>query len=124
VLSKRTAREEGADDRGRCRNWAERTGLDEPVTRERDPVSAMAGPARYEIRVDGVLDRRWTAWFGGLAVRSDGRETVISGEVADQAALHGLLDRIGDLGLVLILVRRLEPGQGGDHESRDPAAAR
>jgi hypothetical protein len=73
-------------------------------------VSAMAGPACYEIRVDGVLDRCWTAWFGGLAVHSDGRETVISGEIADQAALHGLLDRIGDLGLVLTLVRRLEPG--------------
>jgi hypothetical protein len=43
----------------------------------------MAGSARYEIRVDGVLDQRWTAWFEGLEVDSDGRQTVISGEVAD-----------------------------------------
>jgi hypothetical protein len=119
----RTAREEGADDRGRGRNWAERTGLDEPVTRGREPVSAMAGPARYEIRVDGVLDRRWTAWFGGLAVQRDGGQTVISGGVIDQAALHGLLNRTSDLGLVLISVRRLPPGQGGGDASRDATAA-
>ena len=69
----------------------------------------MVGPARYEIRVDGVLDRGWTAWFEGLAVDSDGSQTVISGEVADQAALHGLLNKVCDLGLVLILVSRFDP---------------
>jgi hypothetical protein len=100
---------------GRPRRWwAERTWLDEPVARERQPVSAMSGPARYEIRVDGVLGQRWTAWFGGLAVQRDGDQTVICGEVIDQAALHGLLNRIGDLGLVLISVRRLDREQGGD----------
>jgi hypothetical protein len=69
----------------------------------------MAGPARYEIRVDGVLDQCWTAWFDGLAVSGDGSQTVISGAVADQAALHGLLNKAWDLGLVLISVRRLDP---------------
>ena len=71
----------------------------------------MAGPARYEIRVDGVLDRRWTAWFEGLEVDGDGdgSQTVISGEVADQAALRGLLNKVCDLGLVLISVRRFDP---------------
>jgi hypothetical protein len=69
----------------------------------------MAGPARYEIRVDGVLDRSWTAWFEGLEVDGDGRQTVISGEVADQAALHGLLNKVCSLGLVLISVRRSDP---------------
>lgn len=82
----------------------------------------MAGPARYEIRVDGVLGRRWTAWFGGLAVQRDGGQTVVSGEVIDQAPLFGLLNRIGDLGLVLISVRRLDRGRG-DHGSRDAAPA-
>jgi hypothetical protein len=44
---------------------------------------------RYEIRVKGILDRRWTAWFEDLQVTRDGKETVISGPVADQAALLG-----------------------------------
>jgi hypothetical protein len=65
--------------------------------------------ARYEIRVKGVLDGRWTAWFEGLQVTSDGEETVIAGLVADQAALHGLLTKVRDLGLFLISVRHLDP---------------
>jgi hypothetical protein len=64
---------------------------------------------RYEIRVKGILDGRWTAWFEGLRVSSDGEETVISGPVADQAALHGLLTKVRDLGLFLISVRHLDP---------------
>jgi hypothetical protein len=64
---------------------------------------------RYEIRVEGILDERWSSWFDGLDIRSDGEDvTVISGPVADQAALHGLLSRVHDLGLVLISVRRVE----------------
>ena len=65
---------------------------------------------RYEIRVKGVLDGRWSAWFEGLNVTSDGEETVIAGPLADQAALHGLLNKVRDLGLFLISVRRLNPG--------------
>ena len=64
---------------------------------------------RYEIRVKGILDGRWTAWFDGLRVSRDGAETVISGPVADQAALHGLLTKVRDLGLFLISVRHLDP---------------
>jgi hypothetical protein len=63
----------------------------------------------YEIRIKGILDRRWTAWFEGLQVSTDGEETVISGTVADQAALHGLLAKVRDLGLFLISVRHLDP---------------
>jgi hypothetical protein len=62
--------------------------------------------ARYEIRVEGVLDGRW---FEGFLVRDDGRETVITGAVPDQAALHGLLARVRDLGLFLVSVRHLGP---------------
>jgi hypothetical protein len=59
-----------------------------------------------------VLDSRWSAWFEGLEVTSDesGR-TRIAGPVADQAALHGLLAKIRDLGLPLISVRHIEPHQ-------------
>lgn len=63
-------------------------------------------PARYEITVQGVLDPRWSAWFDGLQLTSDAAgRTTISGPVADQAALHGLLTRIRDLGLTLLEVR-------------------
>jgi hypothetical protein len=72
-------------------------------------VSGAASPATYEIRVEGVLDRQWTAWFEGLAIDSDDSQTVISGPVTDQAALHGLLNRVCDLGLVIVSVRRLDP---------------
>jgi hypothetical protein len=69
------------------------------------------GPAHYEIRVDGVLDGRWADWFGGLQVTSDGMQTVISGLLADQPALHGVLAKVRDLGLFLISVRWLDPGE-------------
>jgi hypothetical protein len=65
--------------------------------------------SRYEIRVKGILDGRWAAWFEDLQVSSDGEETVICGPVADQAALHGLLTKVRDLGLFLISVRHLDP---------------
>ena len=70
-------------------------------------------PARYEIRVDSVLDDRWADWFGGLQLGSDGTQTVIIGVLPDQPALHGLLAKIRDLGLCLISVRRLDPGEAG-----------
>ena len=73
-------------------------------------MSGPARPARYEIRVEGILDQRWTTWFEGLQIDSDHSQTVISGPVTDQAGLHGLLNNVRDLGLVLICVRRLEPG--------------
>ena len=69
----------------------------------------MGVNSRYEIRVKGILDQRWTTWFGDLQVTSDEEETVIAGPVADQAALHGLLTKVRDLGLFLISVRHLDP---------------
>jgi hypothetical protein len=75
-------------------------------------------PGRYEIRLKGHLDARWAAWFDGLTLTrgSDGT-TTIHGPVADQAALHGLLQKARDLGLPLISVKHVDP----DH-SRPPAA--
>ena len=73
-------------------------------------MSDTAWSSRYEIRVEGVLDSRWTAWFEGLEIASDHSQTVISGPVPDQAALHGLLNRVCDLGPVIVSVRRLDPG--------------
>jgi hypothetical protein len=63
----------------------------------------------YEIRVRGVLDGGWSAWFDDLQMTSDERgQTTIAGPVADQAALHGLLAKIRDLGLDLLAVRRTD----------------
>ena len=60
---------------------------------------------RYEIRLAGHLDVRWAAWFDGLTVGQQGDgTTLISGPIADQAALHGLLQRVRDLGLTLVSV--------------------
>jgi hypothetical protein len=61
----------------------------------------------YEIRVRGHLDARWAAWFDGLSLthQADGT-TLIQGTVVDQAALHGLLGKVRDLGLPLIAVSR------------------
>ena len=62
-------------------------------------------PTGYAIRVHGALDPGWSTWFEGMDVRSDRPgETVIAGPVADQAALHGLLEKIRDLGLSIISV--------------------
>jgi hypothetical protein len=80
-------------------------------------MSPQGSPARYEIRVEGVLDHRWAAWFGGLRVDTDGTQTVISGLLTDQPALHGLLAQIRDLGLCLISVHRLD---GGEAETQAP----
>jgi hypothetical protein len=84
---------------------------DTPTGRHHDP-----GP--YEIRVKGHLDARWAAWFDGLTIAhgSDGT-TTIHGPVADQAALHGVLQKTRDLGLPLISVNQVEPGR-----PRPPAA--
>jgi hypothetical protein len=67
----------------------------------------------YEIRIEGVLGEQWTAWFEGLQVSSDGTDTVLSGPLTDQAALHGVLVKIRDLGMRLISVRRVDPGGMG-----------
>jgi hypothetical protein len=63
--------------------------------------------------VAGALDARWAVWFNGLQVSGQGDETVICGLLADQAALHGVLTKVRDLGLCLLSVRRLDTGQAG-----------
>lgn len=72
-------------------------------------MSGTAPGSSYEIRVEGILDVRWTDWFEGLRLTNEGDHTVISGPLTDQSALHGVLNKVGDLGLSLISVRRLDP---------------
>ena len=66
----------------------------------------------YEIRLKGHLDTRWTAWFDGLSLTHESEGiTLIHGRVADQAALHGLLQKVRDVGLPLVSVTQLDPDQ-------------
>jgi hypothetical protein len=64
----------------------------------------------YEIRVKGHLDGHWSEWFDGLEIANmeDG-DTVLSGEIVDQSALHGLLNKVRDLGLPLLSLRSADP---------------
>jgi hypothetical protein len=76
------------------------------------PAGRSDPPPSYEIRLKGHLDPRWAAWFDGLSLstENDGT-TAIRGPVVDQAALHGLLQRLRDVGLPLISVTQLGPDQ-------------
>ena len=76
------------------------------------PKTDPGQPIVYQIRIQGHLGRQWTDWFGGLAItlEEDG-DTLLTGPVVDQAALHGLLKRVRDLGLPLISVIRVELSQ-------------
>ena len=68
-------------------------------------------PGLYEIRIQGHLDDRWSDWFGGLTITlEDNGDTLLTGPVIDQAALHGLLKKVRDLGMPLVSVRPIEHG--------------
>jgi hypothetical protein len=69
-------------------------------------------PEHYEIRLKGHLNDRWVEWFDGMTItREENGETLISGPVVDQAALHGVLKRVRDLGLPLLSVIQVDPKQ-------------
>ena len=68
-------------------------------------------PGLYEIRLKGHLNNRWADWFEGLTITlEDQGDTLLTGLVVDQAALHGLLKRVRDLGMPLVSVSPVEPG--------------
>ncbi len=68
-------------------------------------------PAQYRIKLKGHLDHKWSDWFEQMAISHEGCETILTGPVSDQAALHGLLIRIRDLNLTLLAMERIEPVQ-------------
>jgi hypothetical protein len=76
-------------------------------------------PAIYKIRIKGHLSHEWADWFEGLTITLEEDDiTLLSGMVADQAALHGLLKKVRDLGLPLLSVCPLENGPAGAPDSR------
>ncbi len=65
-------------------------------------------PSQYQISVEGRLDPKWSDWFDGFEITYTNGNTILTGMVPDQAALHGLLAKIRDLGLPILLVRQME----------------
>ena len=82
-------------------------------------VDSYVGPVQYEITVEGHLATRWAAWFDGLSITTeDDGTTVLRGFVVDQAALHGLLQRLRDLGIPLISLTPTTPDNGTPQPER------
>jgi hypothetical protein len=78
-----------------------------------DPGQTMV----YQIRIKGHLGSQWTDWFEGLTITlEDNGDTLLTGTVVDQAALHGLLKKVRDLGMPLVSVNPLEHGQSDQSE--------
>ena len=82
------------------------------MANEQDSKPDADAPLIYQIRIQGHLDRQWAAWFVDMTIAwSDNGETILTGPVVDQPALYGLLRKVRDLGLPLIAVTQLPPGQ-------------
>jgi len=87
------------------------------LSNEPTPRPEPLQPPVYEIRIKGHLDDQWTDWFEGLTItREESGDTLLTGPVADQAALYGLLKKIRDLGMPLISVCPAAPGQTSNRE--------
>ena len=83
------------------------------MTHEGDNQAGSKRPDIYQIALQGHLSDQWSDWFDGFTITLDERgQTILTGPVIDQAALHGLLKKVRDLGLPLISVNRLDPGGG------------
>jgi hypothetical protein len=82
------------------------------MSNELEPKPTPSQTVIYQIRLKGHLNREWTDWFEGLTItlEEDG-DTLLTGPVVDQAALYGLLKKVRDLGMPLVSVNSVEPGQ-------------
>jgi hypothetical protein len=84
-----------------------------------DPTTDPGRPAVYQIRLEGHLGTQWSDWFGGLTVtQTEDSDTLLTGPVVDQAALHGLLKKVRDLGMPLVSVNRVQIGEAHQHHSQ------
>jgi hypothetical protein len=87
------------------------------MSNELEPGPDPTPPVVYRIRIRGHLSRQWDDWFGGMTITlEDNGDTLLIGPVADQAALHGLLRRVRDLGIPLLSVSPLETIQTDQSE--------
>src|SRR5256712_10572138 len=84
---------------------------DRIMSNEINSGSEKAQPLVYQIRIKGHLGRQWTDWFGGLTITlEDNGDTLLTGPVVDQAALHGVLRKVRDVAMPLISVNRVKSG--------------
>jgi hypothetical protein len=82
------------------------------MSNELKPKPNPSQPVVYQIRIKGHLGSQWTDWFEGLTITlEDNGDTLLTGPVVDQAALHGLLKKVRDLGMPLVSVSPVEPGE-------------
>jgi len=80
------------------------------MSNEPGPKPDSGKPTFYQIRIKGHLGVQWTDWFGGLTITlEDNGDTLLTGPVVDQAALHGLLKKVRELGMPLISINRVDP---------------
>jgi hypothetical protein len=90
---------------------------------ELNPTTDSCGPLAYQIRLKGQLGSEWAEWFGGTTITLENNgTTLLTGSAIDQAALHGLLKKVRDLGLPLISINPIEPDpaevtSAGPHQS-------
>jgi hypothetical protein len=74
----------------------------------------------YQIRLKEQLDQHWSSWFGGLTIATEANgETLLTGDVVDQAALHGLLSKVRDLQLTLIAIYPIEADSPSEREAKE-----
>lgn len=91
------------------------------INRETDPGQSLI----YQIRIAGHLGHQWADWFDGLTIQlQDSGETLLTGPVVDQAALHGLLRKVRDVGMPLLSVVRIQPGQAATSDVTETHHAR
>ena len=89
------------------------------MSEQRDPNPDSDQPLVYEIKIEGHLGTQWKDWFDGMTMTlNENGETVLTGPVVDQSALHGLLKKVRDLGMPLISVNRIVPEPGGDPDPK------
>ena len=88
------------------------------MANERNANTDPGQPTIYHIRLKGHLGGQWSDWFGGLSITlEDNGNTLLTGPVVDQAALHGLLRKVRDLGMTLLLVKHVRPEPAERSES-------
>jgi hypothetical protein len=92
-----------------ARHGASAGAMSSAMTSTRQRKTGPDQPMVYQIRLKGQLDARWADWFGGMiVVLTEDGDTVLTGSVADQAALHGLLRKVRDIGIPLVSVNELK----------------
>ena len=81
------------------------------ISRKNTHIPVPDQPSVFQIRIRGHLDRQWTDWFDGMAIMlEENGDTLLTGPVPDQPALHGLLKKVRDLGMTLVSVNPVLPG--------------